>query len=406
MLAAALPAHTYLFDSLKQLFYNCFMVDIERLKLLTSQMTLEPAEETGCPQLPTSHPDDLQVGTARLPNGQQIKLLKTLLTSACERNCFYCPFRAGRDFHRATFKPDEFASTFLALYRAGAVEGLFISSGVVKGGLYTQDLLLDTADILRNKAGYTGYLHLKIMPGAEKAQVEQAMRLADRVSINLEAPNTRRLADLAPRKRFLDELLQPLRWVDEVRRTQPDHLGWNGRWPSSVTQFVVGAVGENDLELLSTTAALYSQLHLRRAYFSSFNPIEDTPLENLPPSPPLRSARLYEASFLLRDYGFHLEELPFESDGSLPLHTDPKLAWAQVNLAETPVEINRASREQLLRVPGIGPRSAAVILSARRQQRILSIEDLRKLGIQTTRAAPYLLLNGFRPPYQPPLFRG
>jgi predicted DNA-binding helix-hairpin-helix protein len=229
------------------------------------------------------------------------------------------------------------------------------------------------------------------------------MRLADRVSINLEAPNTRRLADLAPRKQFLDELLQPLRWVEEIRRTQPAHLGWNGHWPSSVTQFVVGAVGENDVELLSTTAALYRQLRLRRAYFSSFNPIEDTPLENTPPSPPLRSARLYEASFLLRDYGFLMEELPFDEHGSLPLHTDPKLAWARLNLAETPVEVNRASREQLLRVPGIGPRSAAIILSARRQQRILSIEDLRKLGIQTTRAAPYLLLNGYRPPYQPSL---
>lgn len=388
----------------KHLFYNGGMADIERLKLLTAQMHLEPAEDTGCPQLPPGRADDVHVGMARLPNGQQIKLLKTLLTSACERNCYYCPFRAGRDFRRATFKPEEFASTFLALHRAGAAEGLFISSGVVHGGAHTQDLLLDTADILRHKAGYTGYLHLKLMPGAERAQVEQAMRLADRISVNLEAPNTRRLADLAPRKQFLDELLQPLRWVEEIRRTQPAHLGWNGRWPSSVTQFVVGAVGESDLELLSTTAALYRQLRLRRAYFSAFNPIEDTPLENTPPSPKLRSARLYEASFLLRDYGFHLEELPFEPGGSLPQHTDPKLAWARLNLAEHPVEVNRASREQLLRVPGIGPRSAAMILAARRQQRILHIEDLRKLGIQTSRAAPYLLLNGTRPAYQEPLW--
>ncbi|MCU0485351.1 MAG: radical SAM protein [Anaerolineales bacterium] len=380
------------------------MADIERLKLLTAQMSLEPAEDTGCPQLPPGREEDVHVGTARLPNGKQIKLLKTLLTSACERNCNYCPFRAGRDFRRATFKPEEFAATFLALHRTGAAEGLFISSGVVHGGMHTQDLLLDTADILRHKAGYTGYLHLKLMPGAERAQVEQAMRLADRVSINLEAPNTRRLADLAPRKQFLEELLQPLRWVEEIRRTQPAHLGWNGHWPSSVTQFVVGAVGENDLELLSTTAALYRQLRLRRAYFSAFSPIEDTPLENTPPSSPLRSARLYEASFLLRDYGFTLEDLPFEPDGSLPQHTDPKLAWARLHLAEHPVEINRASREQLLKVPGIGPRSAIVILAARRQQRILHLEDLRKLGIRTSRAAPYLLLNGFRPAYQKALW--
>ena len=222
------------------------MADIERLKLLMAQMSLEPAEETGCPQIPVARPDDLHVGTARLPNGQSIKLLKTLLTSACERNCFYCPFRAGRDFRRATFKPEEFASTFLALHHAGAVDGLFISSGVVRGGLHTQDLLLDTADILRNKAGYTGYLHLKIMPGAERAQVEQAMRLADRVSINLEAPNTARLGKLAPHKQFIEELIRPLRWVDEIRHTQPDHLGWKGHWPSSVTQFVAGGSGESD----------------------------------------------------------------------------------------------------------------------------------------------------------------
>ena len=162
---------------------------------------------------------------------------------------------------------------------------------------------------------------------------------------------------LAPRKQFLEELLEPLRWVDDIRRNQPDLLGYRGHWPSSVTQFVVGAVGENDLELLHTTDYLYRKLHLRRAYFSPFNPIPDTPLENQPPESVKREHRLYEASFLLRDYGFNLEELPFEGDGHLPLDTDPKLAWAQTNLSETPIELNRASRSQLLRVPGIGPKS-------------------------------------------------
>jgi predicted DNA-binding helix-hairpin-helix protein len=372
----------------------------EQLKALTSQMHLEPAEDALCPQIPARREDDIYVGHATLPNGQHIKLLKTLLTSACERNCNYCPFRAGRDFRRATFKPEEFAQVFMSLHTKGAADGLFISSGITNGGVFTQDKLIDVADILRHKYQYDGYLHLKIMPGAERAQVERAMQLADRVSVNLEGPNTQRLQMLAPRKQFMEELLQPLRWVDEIRRDLPDHLGWRGHWPSSVTQFVVGAVGESDLELLNTAEYLYRKLHLRRTYFSRFNPIPDTPLENLPPESIKREYRLYEASFLLRDYGFGLEELPFQKDGRLPLDTDPKLAWAQVNLAQTPVELNRASRSQLLRVPGIGPKGADAILAGRRQNKIQSLVDLRKIGLNPTRLAPFVLLDGKRPPYQ------
>lgn len=373
---------------------------IETLRLLTSQMHLEPAEDVGCPKIPPKRQDDVHIGSAQLPNGQRISLLKTLLTSACERNCYYCPFRAGRDFRRATFKPDEMAQTFSAINRAGAAEGIFLSSGVVRGGISTQDHLIDTAEILRHKYQFKGYLHLKIMPGAERDQVLRAMQLADRVSINLEAPNTQRLEKLAPRKQFLEELLQPLRWIEEIRRTQPGYLGWKGRWPSSVTQFVVGAVGENDLELLSTTAYLYSQLALKRTYFSAFNPIEDTPLENTPPTPEIRQNRLYEASFLLRDYGFGLEELPFDPSGNLPLNTDPKSAWASQNLSAAPIELNRASQQELLRIPGIGPKSATIILSARRQNKLRDVDDLRKLGIRAEKALPYILLDGRQPARQ------
>jgi predicted DNA-binding helix-hairpin-helix protein len=380
---------------------------LEQLRNLSAQMHLEPAEDTGCPQLPTRKKDGLHVSDAVLPNGRRMALLKTLLTSACERNCYYCPFRAGRDFRRATFKPDEMAGTFLGLHKAGIAEGLFLSSGVFDGGVRTQDQLIATAEILRRKLGYRGYLHLKLMPGAQKDQVEQAMRLADRVSVNLEAPNTQRLALLAPRKEFLEELLQPLRWVEEIRRTRPAYLGWNGRWPSTTTQFVVGAVGESDLELLSTTEHLYSQARLKRAYYSAFRPIHDTPMENLPAEDPLREHRLYQSSFLLRDYGFSLEEMPFDQGGNLPLETDPKLAWAKANLAGKPVEINLAGREELLRVPGFGPKSAETILAARRQSqrpRLHDLADLRKIGVNPTRAAPYILINGKRPEYQPALW--
>jgi predicted DNA-binding helix-hairpin-helix protein len=348
--------------------------------------------------------DQAFVHPAQLPNGKNILLLKTLLSSACERDCFYCPFRAGRDFRRATFQPEEFANLFSKLNGSGAAEGLFISSGLAGGGIRTQDKILDTADILRNKLGFRGYIHLKIMPGAEKGQVFRAMQLADRVSVNLEAPNTDRLARLAPHKQFLEELLQPLKWVEEIRRTVPSYKGWNGRWPSSVTQFVAGGADESDLELLTTTEWLHKNVRLGRAYFSAFSPIRDTPLENKTATDPLREHRLYQASFLLRDYGFDLEDLPFVESGNLPLLTDPKLAWAQKNLSERPVEINRADKRELMRIPGIGPKGAEAILRARREGRLRELSNLRKLGIAVQRAAPFVLVNGHRSPQQIAMF--
>jgi predicted DNA-binding helix-hairpin-helix protein len=387
---------------------------INRLKLLTDQMHLEPAEDASIPasslrsaELVCFTPKQQRetfVHPAKLPNGKNIKLLKTLLTSACERDCYYCPFRSRRDFRRATFKPDEFASLFMNLHRAGAAEGIFLSSGVAGGGIRTQDKLLDTAEILRHKMGFRGYIHLKIMPGAEKAQVEYAMQLADRISVNLEAPNTERLARLAPHKVFMKELLQPLKWVDEIRRNQSAYKGWNGRWPSTVTQYVVGGSDESDLELLTTTSWLHKNVRLGRAYFSAFSPIQDTPLENKTPTNPLRAHRLYQASFLLRDYGFDLEEMPFAGDGNLPLTTDPKQAWAQLNLLERPVEVNKAERNELLRVPGIGLKGANAILQERCQRKLRDLSILKKMGIIAERAAPYLLLDGRRAPVQMTLF--
>ncbi len=395
------------------MFYNKGMDALDRLKWLSSQMTLEPDGEPGpfdvsdgalaCSRSEARR-HGLIIYPAAMPNGRRIHLLKTLLSSACERDCRYCPFRAGRDFRRASFTPEEFARLFLRLYESGAAEGLFISSALAGGGIRTQDQLIETAEILRFKLGFKGYLHLKIMPGAEKAQVERAMQLADRVSINLEAPSAMRLSRLAPRKTFFNELLTRLRWVDEIRQSQPPQRGWNGRWPSSTTQFVAGGADESDLELLQASEFLYRQLNLKRVYYMGFRPIPDTPLENHPPTPPLRQLRLYQASFLLRDYGFGLEELPFEAGGNLPVGQDPKQAWAERNLSEQPIEINRAEWSQLLRVPGIGPRAAGAILQARRIHVLRDLSSLKKLGIVAERAAPYILLDGRRAPVQPALF--
>jgi predicted DNA-binding helix-hairpin-helix protein len=327
-----------------------------------------------------------------------------MLTSACERDCYYCPFRARRNYRRATFKPEEMALVFTQMAQARVADGLFLSSGVAGGGVRTQDRLIDTVDILRRKHQFQGYVHLKLMPGVERDQVLRSMQLADRVSINLEAPNTARLQKLAPQKIFLDELLQPLKWVDEIRRTQAAGGAFRGRWPSMVTQLVVGAVGEDDLEILTTSNYLIRQLRLARVYYSAFSPVSDTPLEDHAPENPWREHRLYQASFLLRDYGFDLEDLPFTRAGRLPLEVDPKLGWAQQNLLDQPIELNRADRQSLLRVPGIGPKSADLILRARRQGTLRELHDLKRLGINATRAAPYILLNGRQAAYQSRLF--
>lgn len=376
------------------------MDPVNRLKILSSQMDFEPAEDHGCPKIDRDKEYSGFVHNAVMPNGKSMPLLKTLLTSACERDCHYCPFRAGRKFRRATLKPDEMAHVFMAFHRAGIVKGLFLSSGLIGGGISTQDRLLDTAQILREKLGYKGYLHLKIMPGAEIDQVEQAMVLGDRVSLNLEAPNDHRLKTLAPHKNFFAELIQPLKWVAKIKQTQFKTNPWRKQWPSVATQFVVGGAGESDSELLSTTEYLYSRIGLKRAYFSPFHPVEDTPLENQPATKLQRESRLYQASFLLRDYGFSMEEMPFDVNGNLPEGTDPKLGWAQVNLAENPVEINQASRNELLHIPGIGPKGAESLLSARRKLPLKNIEDLRRIGINPTRAAPFILLDGRRPSMQ------
>lgn len=379
------------------------------LELLSSQMDLEPAEDSGCSgygraKVKSDNRERFTLSQAVLPDGKRINLLKTLLTSVCERNCYYCPFRSGRDFRRASFTPEEFARLFMDLHHAGLVQGIFLSSGVVAGGVFTQDRLLATAEILRKKLDYRGYIHLKIMPGAERDQVEQAMRLADRVSINLEAPNTERLCRLAPGKLFLEELYQPLRWVEEIRQNLPPVMGWNHRWCSSTTQFVVGGADESDWEIISASQALYRQVRLSRIYYSAFKPIPDTPLENHPPTSPRREHRLYQASFLLRDYGYRADELPFDPSGNLPLDIDPKLAWARIHLAETPLEINRATKQQLLRIPGIGPTGAQRIVEVRRKEKIKDLSLLTRLGINPSRAAPYLLIDGKRPVFQTSMF--
>ena len=334
------------------------------------------------------------------PKGS-LPIVKAMLTTACERNCYYCPFRAGRSkMKRLTFSPDELAQGFDTLQRAGQVEGMFLSSGIIKGSVTTQDKIIDTAEIMRNRYDYRGYIHLKIMPGVEYEQLYRLMQLADRVSVNLEGPTQERLNALAPKKDFQRELLSMLQLAEEIRREHPYE-----KLAGTVTQFVVGAVGDTDQELLSLSNRLYRQMGLTRAYYSGFSPVEQTPFENLSPAHPLREHRLYQASFLLRDYGWSVKDLTFLQDGNLRTDIDPKRAWAEIHLRYAPVEVMKAERGQLLRIPGIGPIGADAIIKARRQGNLTDLTDLQKLGIRAPeQAAPYILLDGHSPSIQLSLF--
>ena len=379
---------------------------VQKLTLLDAATQFEPAgadplaeTQGGTPATGTRAPKPLPcISEVTTPQGKK-PILKAMMTTACEKNCFYCPFRAGRSqTNRITFTPDEMASSFDLLQRSGVVDGMFLSSGIIKGGMTAQDKIIDTAEIVRKKYSYRGYIHLKVMPGAEYDQIRRAMQLADRVSINLEGPTPQRLEALAPKKNYWEEIFTRVQWIAQLREQERLRA-------SVVTQFVVGAVGDTDLELLQLSELLYGQYQLRRAYYSAFHPVAHTPFENLAPTAAERELRLYQASFLLRDYGWGVEDLPFGRDTNLPLNIDPKLAWARANLAATPVEINRAERAELLRVPGIGPKTADAIVRERSRRRIREVSHLSALGLRDAkRAVPYILLDGQAPARQMALF--
>ncbi len=359
-----------------------------------------PHQERHSKRIHKARPVPECVAHLQTPKGPK-PVLKTMVTTACERNCNYCPFRAGRyKAKRMTFTPDAIAGAFDTMERKKQVDGLFLSSGIIKGSVTTQDKLIDTVEIVRRIYQYRGYIHLKVMPGVERDQLYRAMQLADRVSVNMEAPTEQRLHALAPKKQFLPELLTMLQWAEQIRQDNPHQ-----KLASTVTQFVVGAVGDTDLELLSLTQKLHSQAGLARTYYSAFHPVLDTPFENLPAVEAIREFRLYQSSFLLRDYGWNVEEFPFLQDGNLRTDIDPKEAWADENLRHAPIDLMTADREQLLRVPMIGPKSANAILRARHKGTLLDLNHLRKIGIRAPdKAAPYILLNGVRPLRQMKLF--
>lgn len=321
-----------------------------------------------------------------LPSGRCVSLFKVLQTNACINDCFYCAFRCSHRHRRTAFSPDDLAKTFMELLKRRYVEGLFLSSGVTGSPDRTMAEMIKTVEILRFKYRYRDYIHLKIIPGAGRDLVVRATELADRVSVNLEAPNDRRLSRIAPDKNIKRDIMRQLFWARDQQK--------KGLVPAGITtQFVVGPAGETDRELIRSTGWLYRNIGLARAYFSGYRPVDGPLGRGLSPAA-VREHRLYQADWLLRKYGFSVEEIPFEDGGNLSLDVDPKMAWALRHPERFPVEVNKASYEELLRVPGIGAVSAGKIISARRRSRLKSLDDLKGMRIPLGRARNFILLDG------------
>jgi predicted DNA-binding helix-hairpin-helix protein len=380
--------------------------DLERK--LDVLMALAAADREGLPPR-LRHTRDvgalrpLNLRTLRPFPGRRTSLLRVLMTNACSLNCHYCPMRRDRNLPRTLLKPEELVRIFLGAHRRGWCDGLFVTTGIPGRPVKVMDDLIVALELLRERHGFRGYIHVKLIPGAEPAQIERLTALASRVSVNLEAPCGASLAGIAPEKSFAAtraDLERVRRLVVAARAEEAAGRPRDPLHPGGVagmtTQFVVGATGDTDRDLVGTVAGLYADGGIAHAHFSAFRPIRATPMEDAPPAPALREHRLYQADHLIRDYGFGTEEVVFESTGNLPLAVDPKAAWALAHPERFPVEVRSASPEELLRVPGIGPTSARRIVAQRSETTFRGLADLRKLGVVTTRAAGFITLVGRR----------
>ncbi|RYD24838.1 MAG: putative DNA modification/repair radical SAM protein, partial [Verrucomicrobiaceae bacterium] len=325
------------------------------------------------------------------PDGRCVSLLKVLLTNVCLYDCHYCINRRSSNVTRARFTVEEVVQLTLDFYKRNYIEGLFLSSGIIRNADYTMELVIEVARRLREEHWFRGYIHLKTIPEASQELIERAGRYADRISINIELPTEAGLAKLAPEKNLVktQEAMGKIRLrIEEAKESRgrmvPAAARPARRPPFATgqsTQMLVGADDSDDAAVLGRADQLYRSYQLKRVYYSGFSPIpEPSSLLPLKPPPLLREHRLYQADWLLRFYGFQVEELVPASAPRLPLEVDPKLAWALGNRAVFPVDVNKAPRELLCRVPGLGIRNVLRILEARRHCR-LHVADLKRLRL-------------------------
>ena len=332
-------------------------------------------------------------------DGRCISLLKILHTNECVYDCKYCINRCTNDVRRATFTSEEVCTLTMEFYRRNYIEGLFLSSGIIKNPTFTMEMVYRTLYLLRYKYHFNGYIHVKAIPGADGELIRRVGFLADRMSVNLELPTADGLKALAPNK-HRKTILTPMRQIQEGIKANKDELAVYRHAPQFVsggqsTQMIIGATGETDYQILNVAENLYQKFELKRVFYSAFVKVnEDSALPALPGGPPLlREHRLYQADWLLRFYRFQAEELLDEQHPFFNVMLDPKEDWAIRHLEQFPVEINRASYNMLLRVPGIGVTGAQRIVKARRSAR-LDFQDLKKMGIVLKRALYFITCSG------------
>ena len=334
---------------------------------------------------------------AYAPDGRCISLLKILLTNSCMYDCLYCINRRSSNVQRARFTVEEVVTLTLGFYRRNCIEGLFLSSGIIRSADYTMEQVVRVARILREEHGFRGYIHLKTIPDADPDLLAEAGRYADRLSINVELPSESSLSALAPEKdaRSIRRSMGRIRSrIEAVRgETRAPRFAPAGQ----STQMIVGADASTDRSILTMSTNLYGSYGLRRVYYSAFSPIPDASSQ-LPPmrAPLLREHRLYQADWLMRFYGFDLRELATAESGMLDLEMDPKLAWALAHRERFPLDVNTASREELLRVPGFGVKAVDRIIVARRH-RSLRMADLGRLRLSIGKIAPFVTTPDHRP---------
>lgn len=339
---------------------------------------------------------------AYAPDGRCISLLKILLTNVCQFDCHYCINRKSSNVRRARFTVDEVVKLTLGFYRRNYIEGLFLSSGIIRSSDYTMEQLVSVARTLREEHGFHGYIHLKTIPDADPLLIEEAGLYADRVSINIELPTTAGLKRLAPEKsarRIAGAMAGMQTAILDARDASRRFKSAPRFAPAGQsTQMIVGADAATDRDIISSAAGLYQSFGMRRVYYSAFSPIPDASAVLPLKRPPLmREHRLYQSDWLMRFYGFTPEDVNAATDGGmLPLDIDPKLAWALKFRDRFPVDVNRADREALLRVPGLGTRAVKSILAARRQ-RSLRLDDVGRLTPSIAKVRPFLIAADWRP---------
>ncbi len=329
-------------------------------------------------------------------DGRCISLLKILMSNACIYDCKYCINRCTNSVKRATFTPREIADLTIAFYKRNYIEGLFLSSAVIKNPDYTMERLYEAIFILRKEYNFNGYIHVKTIPGASKELIDKLGHLVDRTSINIELPSNDNLKLLAPQKEKVG-ILTPMQYISkEISISKQEKSKYKEKFvpAGQTTQLIVGATPETDLKIMKLSESLYNKLSLKRVYYSAYVSInEDSNLPALSSPPLLRENRLYQADWLIRFYGFKIDDLLDETHPNFHTMLDPKCDWALRNLQHFPVEINKADYNTLLKVPGIGVISAKRIITARREFN-LTFENLKKLGIVLKRARYFITCNG------------